>query len=170
MMDTRTSRLRRLSLAMALGFLLLGGCGSDPEKPEDKAEAPPPEPTAKQIEATIAVAGTVNPDIDGRPSPIAVRIYELKTLGKFEVGDFYKLFDEYEAFLGADLIASEQFHLKPGDTKILKLKVPLETNYFAVTAAYRDLDRAIWRASKELEEKQATRLEVRLDTLSIDIK
>jgi type VI secretion system protein VasD len=168
MMDKRTSRSCPLSLAMALGFLLLGGCGSDPEKPEDKVEAP--EPTTKEIEATIAVSDTVNPDIDGRPSPVAVRIYELKTLGKFEVGDFYKLFDEYEAFLGADLIASEQFHLKPGDTKTLKLKVPIETNYFAVAAAYRDLDRAIWRASKELEGKQATRFEVRLDALSIGIK
>lgn len=168
MMDKRTPRLRQLSLAMALGFLLLGGCGSDPEKPEEKTEAP--EPTAKEIEATIAVSDTVNPDIDGRPSPIAVRIYELKTLGKFEVGDFYKLFDEYDAFLGADLIASEQFHLKPGETKILKLKVPLETNYFAVAAAYRDLNRAIWRASKELEGEQSTRIEVTLDALSIDIQ
>lgn len=168
MKDKRTSRLRQLSLAITLSFLFLGGCSSDPEKPEDKVEAP--EPTSKEIEAKIAVSNTVNPDIDGRPSPIVVRIYELKTLGKFEVGDFYKLFDEHEAFLGSDLIASEQFHLQPGDTKTLKLKVPLETNYFAVAAAYRDVNRAIWRASKQLKSEQSTQIEVVLDTLSIDIK
>lgn len=166
MMKKRTQMLQFFSFVIALGVLCLGGCGSDPEK--EKPEASEPKP--REIQAEILVSKEVNPDVDGRPSPIVVRLYELKTLGKFEVGDFYKLFDEYEALLGADLVASELFHLQPGDKKTVKHAISPETNYIAVAAAFRDLDQAVWRATKQLEADQFSRIEIMIEPLSLSIK
>ncbi len=162
-MGKRRQPLRHFSFITVLGILFLGACASDPET--EKPQAKP-----REIQTDISVSSEVNPDIDGRPSPIVVRIYELKNLGKFEVGDFFKLFEEYDAFLGGDLVASKLFHLQPGDKKTLKHPVAAETNYIAVTAAYRDLNRAVWRAAKPLEADLSSRIEITLDALAVGIK
>jgi type VI secretion system protein VasD len=155
-----------ITLLIALFTLLLGGCGSDPEKPESSA---PPEPPKTLIEAQITVSCQVNPDIDGRPSPIVMRIYELKTLGKFEDADFYKLFNDYASVLGEDLIASEKFHLRPGDAKTIKNSVSPETKFIAITAAYRDLNQSVWRGSIPIEAAKNNEFMVRLDQLNVNI-
>lgn len=101
-----------------------------------KEEPKPAEPQPTKIEVNISVSDQVNPDINGRASPIVVRLYELKNIGKFEEADFYKLFENHEASLGSDLLASEKFHFKPGETKTLSHAVAPDTKYIAVTAAF----------------------------------
>lgn len=153
--------MSKITSIIALITLLLG-CGSDPEKPE-------PEPPQTLIDAQIVASCQVNPDINGRPSPIVVRLYELKSLGKFEEADFYKLFEDYSSLLSSDLLASEQFNLHPGETKIINHAVSPETKFFAVTAAYRDLNHAVWRNAIPLETAKTTQFKVMLDHLGIDI-
>lgn len=143
--------------------LLLGGCGSEPKK----EEPPPPE---TKIQVNISVSSVVNPDINARPSPIVVRLYELKNIGKFEEADFYKLFEDHEGALGSDLLASEKFHFKPGDTKTLGHAVSPDTKYIAVTAAFRDFNQAVWRDSLAIEANKTTELEVVLESLNVGIK
>jgi type VI secretion system protein VasD len=144
--------------------LLLEGCGSEPPKPE------PMEPLPTFIQAKISVTNEVNPDVTGRPSPIILHLFELKDIGKFEVADFDSLFQNYEAFLGGDLVRSEEFHLRPGDTKIVKHAVAPETKYIAVSAAYRDLNQAVWRASIPIKHAKTTRLLILVDKLNVSIK
>jgi type VI secretion system protein VasD len=151
--------MSKINSVIALVILLLG-CGSDPEKPE---------PPQTLIDAQITASCQANPDINGRPSPIVVRLYELKSLGKFEEADFYKLFEDYASALSSDLLASEQFNLHPGETKIIQHGVSPETHFFAVTAAYRDLGHAVWRHSIPLEAGKTTKFKVMLDQLGIDI-
>lgn len=85
----------------SLGFILLLiliGCNSSPEKPEAQAFS---------VDTRIAVSAEVNQDINNRPSPIVVRIFELKNLGIYTESDFYDLFENFESVLGGDLLASE---------------------------------------------------------------
>lgn len=147
-------------LSLILAFLLVQGCSSEPEKPE-------PPPTI--ISAKIAVSGKANPDVSGRPSPIVIRMYELKSLGKYVEGDFYDLFENYDSSLGSDLLSSEQFHLKPGDIKTLKHEVSADTRFIAVVAAYRDIDRAVWRDSIMIPAEKTTDLFVFAEPLTVSI-
>ncbi len=154
----------KFTLAILLMHLFLSGCSSDPEKEEPK---PPPE---TKVNVSISVSSLVNPDINGRPSPIVLRLYELKNIGKFEEADFYKLFEDHEGALGSDLVASEKFHFKPGDTKTLNHTVSPDTKYLAVTASFRNFNQSVWRDSIAIEANKTSELVVVLESLNVSIK
>ncbi|WP_428353113.1 type VI secretion system lipoprotein TssJ [Methyloprofundus sp.] len=117
----------------------------------------------------IAVSAKVNPDINNRPSPIVVRVFELKNLGIYTESDFYDLFENYESVLGGDLLASEQFHLNPGDTQTLKNSIATETKYIAVIAAFRDINRAMWRDAAIIPVEKDTQILIYVDKLSVSV-
>ena len=158
-------RSNKRILALILLVLLLPGCNSSPEKPENN-EAPVLQVTA---EINITASTLLNPDINNRPSPVVIRIYELKSLGIYTESDFYGLFEDYESILGEDLISSEQFHLNPGDTRIVKNSIAPETQYIAVIAAFRDINRAMWRDSIIISPEEAAQLLIFVDELSISV-
>lgn len=116
---------------------LLWGCASGPK------------PTPVDIQ--LAGAATVNPDSRNRPSPVMVRVYELKTPAAFESADFFSLFDKDRETLAADMNARDEFVLQPGQTLSLKRLAKPDTRFIAVLAAYRDLERSRWRAVTALD-------------------
>lgn len=106
----RTRSCRGLAAAVLVTGMIAAGCGSD----EPAAAPPPPPPT--RIEGRLAAAADVNPDIDRNPSPILVRLYELKAETAFSNADFFQLHDDDTAVLGADLVAKSEHILVPGET------------------------------------------------------
>lgn len=151
--------------SLMLSTLLLSGCSTPPPPKPEKPEAPP-----TLVNASITVSSLVNPDIDNRASPIVVRMFELKGLGAYNESDFYGLFENYQSVLGGDLLGSEQFHLKPGETQRLKQKKTVAgVEYIAVIAAYRDINQAIWRDHLILPAGKETEIMIRVDKLAISI-
>ena len=56
----------------------------------------------------------LNPDPMGRPSPVVIRLYELKSLGVFNNADFFAIYEQDTTILGNDLNAREEIELVPG--------------------------------------------------------
>jgi type VI secretion system protein VasD len=129
---------RRVAGGLVPGICLLaltaGACSSKPPKP------PPP------TKAAIVVTADVNPDAAGRPSPIVVRLYQLKEEGAFNGASYFALADKEQATLGPSLESREEYELQPGETKELVLKIPPDARYLAAVAAYRDLNNSKWKA------------------------
>jgi type VI secretion system protein VasD len=123
--------------ALCLLVITIAGCFSKKPKP------PPPPPPTK---AAIVVARDVNPDSAGRPSPIVVRLYQLKEEGAFNSASYFALSDKEQATLGPSLESREEYELQPGQTQELILKIPPEARYLGVVAAYRDLNNSKWKA------------------------
>lgn len=98
-----------------------------------------------KVDLRLVTGGDVNPDDTGRPSPVVVRVLELKSPAVFESADFFSLYQNEAQTLGADLIASEEFEFKPGDVQDLKLALQPESSYVGILAAYRQIDRSNWR-------------------------
>jgi len=142
------------SIIILITCLCLWGCGSSPTV----------------VQADFSVSEEVNPDITGRPSPIVIRVYELKSLGNFESADFYSLLENYESVLGSDLVNSVQVHLNPGETQTFNQTTSEETNFVAVIAAFRKLDKAVWKDSTSITPKKTNKLFISLDPLSVKIK
>jgi len=50
--------------------------------------------TPTLVQGSIKAAPTTNTDPRGRPSPIVVRVYELKSISAFNNADFFSRFDK----------------------------------------------------------------------------
>jgi type VI secretion system protein VasD len=145
------------TIRVLLGLLVVSiaaGCASAPPKP---AEA------KMQIVATA----DVNPDGKGRPSPIVVRIYQLKTEAEFAKADFFAIYDREKEVLGPSLITREEYTLEPGETEDLKFEVARDARFLGVLAAYRD-PAAHWRAVSPAPEKGLADL-IKKDRLTVTL-
>jgi len=121
------------------------------------------------LRSQILSSTDINPDDNGRPSPLVVRIYELKSSDVFDSADFFQLYDEEEATLGGDLISREQFEFSPGEGREIIHKANEEARYFGVVAAFRNLDQSRWRASTKLKQKKNNSLIVRIGRQTVTI-
>jgi type VI secretion system protein VasD len=122
------------------------------------ATGPAPSLPTELAVSVVATART-NPDTRGRPSPVVVRVYELKTPAQFNAADFFSLNDKEQATLGAELLHREELVVSPGEIKQLKRKIAPEARAIGVVVAYRDLERSVWRATYSLEApKEAGRI------------
>lgn len=106
------------------------------------------EPT--QLLLKIEASAQVNADDTGRPSPIKLRIYELKELASFEEADFFSLQSDDKAALGAALLFRDELTLQPGGTHRIERKSHPDTKALAILAAYRDLS-TTWRYTSTLK-------------------
>lgn len=132
------SASRRALLLAGVGALT-AGCASAP---------PPPlvlEPVTLAV--TLVARDDVNPDLHGRPSPLSVRVFELRSTSGFDAADFFSLYDRDQATLSTELLAREQYILKPGETQSYTRKAQGDTRYLGVLAAYRDLEHSVWRVT-----------------------
>ena len=108
-------------------------------------------PVVTPVTLTVTASADVNPDGRNRASPILVRVYALKSTGTFDSADFFSLFEKDQATLGGELVQREELLLKPGDSKPLQMKLSADVKAIAVMGAYRDLERARWRAVSPVE-------------------
>jgi len=144
-----------LQLAAAAGLALaLAGCAS------------PPKPT--QLAATLQASEQVNPSSSQRPSPLLLRVYELKTAAAFNSADFMSLYQRDKAELGADLVAREEFMLAPGESKKFAKTLGPETRFLGVVAAFRDVEHARWRSIVPVQPGQMHNLVIKADQLSVE--
>ena len=137
--------------------LVVAGC---------KATVPLPTPVTGNIQG----ASELNPSVSQRPSPLLLRVYELKSPTAFNQADFMALYQSDQATLGADLIAREEFMLAPGEIRPYRKTLAPETRFIGVVAAYRNLEQATWRTIVPVikpGQAQAQKLTIRADALAV---
>ena len=143
--------MKRYLFITALNLSLLG-CASDPPEP------PPPTIVNLQIEASE----NVNADSNGNGAPVMVRIYELSGQSNFNATDFFALFNDDQAALGADLNHKQDFLLRPSESKKLTIKPDDDVQSLGFFAAFRKLDTATWRALVQVQPNQTQSYIVKL--------
>ncbi len=154
------SRPRRKLIVMGvlLAAAAASGCASD-----KSAKTTP-------IKFVIQADQQVNPDASGQPSPVVVRIYELKSTTAFDQAAFFDLFDNDAKVLGSDLVAKREFELKPGDKVDFDRDTPVDTRYIGVTAGFRLGDDAQWRTTAEIKPEKNNSIIVKVAAQSISIE
>lgn len=126
------NRITVVSMLLVLG--LLAGCSSVS-----------PFSSLTKLDLTLTASDEVNPDLHGRPSPVVVRLIELRHPVAFENADFFSLYARAEQTLPKDWVSSEELEMRPGDRLAFKLSVEPQSRYVGVLAAYRDLPQVQWR-------------------------
>lgn len=125
----------------------------------------PPPPT--ELSGTLTASADVNPSVSHRPSPLLVRIYELKAATAFNKADFISLYQRDQAELGAEMVAREEVILNPGDSRPIDKVAAPETRFVGVFAAYRDLDHAQWRSVLAIQPGQKQRITISARELGV---
>jgi type VI secretion system protein VasD len=94
---------------------------------------------------TLAASADTNPDGNGRPSPVVVRVYQLRTDAAFSAAEFFALFDDDQKVLGPELITRNEYVLAPAERQVIDVTVSAETRFVGAVAAFRDIRNAQWR-------------------------
>lgn len=122
------------------------------------------------LKASVAAGAQVNPDSRKRPSPVVVRVFELKSATLFEQADFISLFEKEQAVLGAELVSREEFVLRPGETRPLNKPLSPDTKFIGVMAAFRELERARWRVIVPVAAGKKNVMDISLDDITLQAK
>ncbi|CAN5887494.1 hypothetical protein BH11PSE13_BH11PSE13_39440 [soil metagenome] len=138
------SRVLLAAMSGALPFAL-AACGvfGGNSQPAQKEQA--------KLDISIEAARDLNTDIKGRGAPMLLRVYELKSDIAFQEADFFALQNTDKAVLGADLLAVDQFIMRPGETRKIQRKSNPETTAIAIFAGYRDLPTSVWRVVHKMD-------------------
>jgi len=89
----------------------------------------------------------------GRPSPIVVRIYQLRGDTEFNNAEFFALYERDKETLGASLIGRDEKTLFPGQQIEIDLPLSGEARFVGAVAAYREIGASRWRAEIGRPEK-----------------
>lgn len=146
--------LFRFCVILALAAAL-AGCGSAPAKPVE-------------AKARISASAEVNPNSAGRPSPIHVRIFQLKEDGAFLDADFWALVDKEQETLAASLVQRLEFDLTPGESKDFPLKISPDARVLGVMAEFADYRNAQWRVVAQAPNKSLMDM-IKKDRVTISI-
>lgn len=143
--------------ATLVAALALAGCGSST-----------PDPTT--VAMTIMATGSINPNSVSEPSPVVLRIYQLKSDSAFNAVEFAEIFYNDRKALGADLLGQKEFNVKPGDKLTYDDTVSPETRYIGIVAGFRDIENATWRTITAATQEDENALIVNVDSLSVALQ
>jgi type VI secretion system protein VasD len=133
-------RGRQSAGVLAVLVAMLTGCAHAPPPPP-----PPPQPLDVQVR--VVAATDVNPNRNGRPSPVFLRVFELRDSSKFLNAQFDDVTLRADATLAGALIGREERMVEPGSTVLLALKIDPQTRLLGIVAEYSDLANSRWRAT-----------------------
>jgi type VI secretion system protein VasD len=97
------------------------------------------------IEATLVGGPNLNPNLEGRASPVVVRLFELKQTATFRAANFSALFERSKESLGDGLVAQQEFILRPGEIRHYDRAGDPQPAALGLAAAFRTLDKDTWR-------------------------
>jgi type VI secretion system protein VasD len=122
------------------------------------------------VEFELTVSSTVNPDSDGRASPVVLNLLYLKDNRQFEQEDFIALLESPEDRLGKDLI--EKIRLKefiPSEVRDLINVLPEGVNYVGIIAEFIQYQDAKGKLILPIESHSSNEFSVSVDKDSISI-
>jgi type VI secretion system protein VasD len=146
--------MRTRSVGRVLGWpltaLIVSGCSLVKKAPPAPVAPPvtiaaPPAAKAKTV-MTLSSGADSNPNREGRPSPVVVRVYQLKVDTAFTNAAFEPLFDDDKQVLADGFVTRDEFTLTPGERRVIEVALAADTRFVGVVAAFRDIANAEWRA------------------------
>ena len=155
--------LNRLSLVvLALAALLSSSCASHGSN--DRVET----------RTLLSASNDTNPDINGRPSPVVLRVFQLRGDSEFGRADFFALSQHEKDVLGASLIGVEEFELRPGEHLETRIPLSRDARYIGAIAEFRDINGAQWRAlrsrpSRSLFVRESVVVDIERGALSLSV-
>jgi len=149
--DNGMRRGRVLAVLVISGAVgVASACGKTP--PVAPPALPPsitimaPPDTKVTASMSLRASADVNPNDTGRPSPVVVRVYQLRTDTLFAAADYNALFGDDQKALGQELVSRDEITLGPSESESRPIVLAGDTRFVGVFAAFRNDRNSQWRA------------------------
>ena len=123
-------------------------------------------PEPKAVTVTLTAAGNSNPGPSGNAAPTTVRLYTLRSVGRFQTLDYFELADG-DSGLGGAVVDSRVVSLRPGESRNVTLNAGTDGAYLGVAAGYRDIDGARWRGQASLVNRETFAVRIGRSAVSV---
>lgn len=100
-----------------------------------------------KVRGKIVAASNINPNIRDQASPVVVKIFQLKSIKKFNSASYLTLTKDAKAYLGSDLIQVESIIVRPKQTLPYKTDMSSKTKYIGIVGAFREKNQTGWKAT-----------------------
>ncbi|WP_448213880.1 type VI secretion system lipoprotein TssJ [Colwellia sp. MEBiC06753] len=120
----------------------------------------------------ITASDSINPDIQGQPSPVLVRVYQLANNVNFENATYDSLFQSNQNTLGGEYISLNEYLIHPDSKNNVELQISENAKYIGVAVGYRSVEMVTWRTIVKVPEGKFWRdagLEIKVDKLSVRV-
>jgi len=107
-----------------------------------------------------------NPDPSGKPAPVAVRLFQLNDPAKFERSDVFALTEREQQTLGSEGQGSEEFVLRPGETRMVTRELKKGVQFVGVAVLFREIDQSRWRAVSPVAASGPSKLTLKISGLA----
>jgi|SRR5690554_1882813 len=138
-MDKRLSSVRHWVLRLG-GFLaclfVLVACASSPK--------------SDTMKITYVADYDLNPDMNGRASPMAITFYRLVDSEAFNGMDYVTLMERDIEILGENLLSKERVIVRPGETLVRTYALNGEERAYGIVAGYRVIDSRGWKLTNAI--------------------
>jgi type VI secretion system protein VasD len=120
----------------------------------------------------ISATSDINPDIEGHPSSVIVRVYQLANKINFENANYDELFESKHNALGTEFITLNEYLVDPNSLNDIDLKISENAKFIGVVVGYRSVDMVTWRTVIPVPEGSFWRgsgLEIKVEKLSVRV-
>ncbi|MDD1977000.1 MULTISPECIES: type VI secretion system lipoprotein TssJ [Pseudomonas] len=141
------TQIKRLSAVAML--LVLAGCGVTDRigKRMDDSWAADMLADSEKVILTSDGGNQLNPDANGSPLSVVMRVYQLTSLERFTTIDADTLWDDPKKALGSTLVESREITLLPGIGQIDQWPLSKSARYVGVAAFFRVDDDGRWKVA-----------------------
>ena len=127
---------------------LISACQSANHKPPKESDE-----SGEKMDIQIIVDPDSNPDLNGRPSPVRLDIFQLAGDGEFKRAGFIDLVENPKEKLGEKLIQSNNYMFHPDTVNSLPIQLDSHLKYFGVVVSYLNLENSQWRGIYKKQDK-----------------
>jgi type VI secretion system protein VasD len=160
----------RMAAVLCLLALSLSACGLfAPKKPPPTEIEIKPAPPSSTIDFMVVASPLINPDPNGAPAPVVLRLYQLNGETNFANASFRELWEADEKTLGTTMLGKTEMFLTPGGVTRIKANLIKGTSIVAVVVGFRNFETAKWRAMVGLQGDTRFKLKADLKTLEVDL-
>ena len=126
----------------------------------------------------LSASPDINPDIEGKPSSVLVRVFQLSNDINFRNASYDQLMGSHDNALGTEFIAVTEYLVDPDSRREVELKISEHTKFIGVAVGYRSMDMVTWRTVVSMPEANVwtgwsglsnTGLEIKVQKLSVRV-
>lgn len=157
---TKKHHCKHLLIGLTLfSMLMIVGCASTEEVEKQPIFA----------RLSINASAQLNPAVDGRASPLVLRVYQLSETTRFDNSDFFALYENDKAVLANELQSRVELEIRPDEAYQDQLELNSNTRFIGVLAAFRDLDNAQWKDMSPfiINENQSISIELKKNSVKL---